>query len=136
MAGEPLFKMIFTAIDARIRCGETGNREWRERWSERLKTLESFLPSGGGFDSGSQIQIPDVRPKQESFSIVTAFHHMNDGGIYDGWTQHVVTLRPSFQGSGFTIRVSGKDRNGIKDYIAETFHHALTELHAWEEVDA
>jgi hypothetical protein len=49
---------------------------------------------------------------------------MNDSGYYDGWTEHVVTVTPSFIG-GFNIRVSGRNRNDIKGYIAESFHHIL-----------
>jgi hypothetical protein len=48
---------------------------------------------------------------------------MNDTGYYDGWTEHTVTVTPSF--SGINIRVSGRNRNDIKDYIHETFSYAL-----------
>ena len=55
----------------------------------------------------------------------TAFHHMNDHGYYVGWTEHRVTVRPSFY--GLDIKVSGWNRNDIKDYIAECFDHVLSE---------
>jgi hypothetical protein len=50
---------------------------------------------------------------------------MNDAGYYDGWTYHVVTVRPSLAFE-IDLRVSGPNRNDIKSHIAETFHHALT----------
>lgn len=51
---------------------------------------------------------------------------MNDAGMYDGWTEHVITILPSF--SGITISVSGSNRNDIKDYLAETFDYTLYQI--------
>ena len=45
-------------------------------------------------------------------------------GMYDGWTEHTVTVRPSLQ-FGFRLSISGRNRNGIKDYIAEVFGEIL-----------
>ena len=42
---------------------------------------------------------------------------------YDGWTEHTVTVTPSF--SGFNMRISGRNRNDIKDHMHETFYSAL-----------
>lgn len=55
----------------------------------------------------------------------TSVHHMNPDGYYDGWTEHTVTVTPSFIGR-FDLKVSGRDRNGIKDYIAEVFGSVLS----------
>ena len=52
------------------------------------------------------------------------FHHMDDNGYYDGWTEHVVTVKPSLC-FDIEISVSGRNRNGIKEYILDTFHHLL-----------
>jgi hypothetical protein len=56
----------------------------------------------------------------------TSFHHMNTHGYYDGWTDHIVTVRPDMM-SGIRISITGKDRNQIKDYIHEVFYNWLTE---------
>jgi len=50
---------------------------------------------------------------------------MGGNGMYSGWSQHKVIVTPSLI-CGFDIRVTGRDRNQVKDYIAETFHHALS----------
>jgi hypothetical protein len=49
---------------------------------------------------------------------------MDENGFYDGWTDHTITIRPDlvFQ---FDMRISGRNKNEIKDYIAECFFHAL-----------
>jgi hypothetical protein len=50
---------------------------------------------------------------------------MNTHGYYEGWTEHKVIVTPSWH--GFNIRVTGKDKNQIKEYITETFHYVLNE---------
>jgi hypothetical protein len=56
---------------------------------------------------------------------------MNDGGFYDGWTEHTVVVTPSFR--GINLRISGRDRNQIKEYLYETYDYALTRLVQWSE---
>ncbi|MFU1607363.1 hypothetical protein ACM25O_13340 [Sulfitobacter pontiacus] len=48
---------------------------------------------------------------------------MNPAGMYDGWTTHKAILTPVF--GSYALRLTGKDRAGIKDYIAETLGAAL-----------
>jgi hypothetical protein len=39
-------------------------------------------------------------------------------------TEHKVIATPSFQG-GFNLRITGRNRNDIKEYIAEEFYYLL-----------
>ena len=106
-------------------CRKSGNAEWQERHTEALRAdMIEFLPSGSGFDSGTQIDLDASRP--ECLVFRTAFHHMNENGFYDGWTDHVVRVRPSLV-YGLSISVSGRDRNDIKDHIHGVFYCALDE---------
>ena len=50
----------------------------------------------------------------------------NIARFYDGWTQHILTILPSFD--GFTLSISGVDRNQIKEYLHETYYHALMQM--------
>jgi hypothetical protein len=103
---------------------------WFERHTDRIAALNGVMPSGAGFDNGTEIVLADDLAKAAGCStgaklvFQTAFHHMTADGVYDGWTEHTVTVTPSFIG-GFDLKVSGRDRNQIKDYIADTFSHAL-----------
>jgi len=91
--------------------------------ADRLDDMaREFLPSGSGFDSGTQFDRDGSRASLVRF--VTAFHHMNESGMYDGWTQHAVTLRASLSGVP-DMRVTGRDRNGIREYIGDAFAEAL-----------
>lgn len=99
--------------------------EWRKRHADDIKWLEKqFLPSGSGFDSGSSVIIEESG--NDKVVIHTEFHHINDNGFYDGWTSHSVIVKPAFH--GVNIRITGKDRDQIKDYIHETFSLALEQI--------
>ena len=102
-------------------CVRTDNREWKERHSARLGRLEKKLPSGSGIDRGVKLDFERSAPQKLVFS--TYYHHMNEHGSYDGWTDHVVTVTPVF--GGLEVRISGRDRNEIKEYLNDTFYHAL-----------
>lgn len=136
---QPLYQAIASAVDARLRCihnYETAQTQAdREHWdamvrqwtaSLDLSNKESLpkrhLPSGAGFDDGTQIDLEVSTP--DKIVMRTMFHHMNDGGYYDGWTIHKVTVTPSLI-HRITLDVDGKDRAQIKDLIHDVFHNAL-----------
>lgn len=112
---------LASAIEARTHCIAMGNAEWQERHSDTIRELCNELPSGSGFDKGASIDLDRCTPARLVF--FTSFNHMTEG-TYSGWTEHVVTATATF--TGLDIRVSGRDRGGIKEYIAETFSECLT----------
>ena len=121
---EKLYQTIAQLVQARENCKKSNNREWLDKHESRITDLvKSFLPSGSGFDNGTQIDLDESTPNRLVFH--TAYHHMNDGGYYDGWTEHSVIVTPDLA-SGFDLRITGRDRREIKDYIGEVFHHALS----------
>ncbi len=96
--------------------------EWRDRWEDRIESLvREFMPSGAGFDNGTKLDLDASHSEKLVFT--TAYHHMNEGGFYNGWTEHTVTVTPSF--TGFNLRISGRNRNEIKEYILEQFMYSL-----------
>jgi len=125
-----LVNIIAIAVDAHARCVAMGNGEWAHKWQETLDNCAALLPSGSGFDKGTTIDRDGSKPN--AIKLLTAFHHMDENGMYDGWTDHVITARPSFI-HGIELSVSGRDRNAIKDYIHETFDHALSQMVEWGE---
>lgn len=118
-----LFREIAVAVVALSNCKESGNTEWAEKWSDRLEAFEDLLPSGSGFDNGTKIDLD--RTQANKIVLTTAFHHMNESGMYDGWTEHTVTVRPTFQLHEFELTISGRNRNDIKDYIYDVFASTL-----------
>lgn len=100
----------------------TKNDESYQRNMNELEFLcKEFMPSGAGFDNGTKILIPESAPNRLKFH--TDFHHMNKVGMYDGWTYHSVTAMANF--IGMDVKVSGINRDNIKDYIASMIVDAL-----------
>lgn len=97
--------------------------EWVADAKRNLQKLAAELPSGSGLDNGTGIDVDASRP--DKIVLLTAFHHMNEDGMYDGWTEHKITVKPSFV-FGLDIAISGRDRNEIKEYLAQAFDHALS----------
>lgn len=114
-----LYIHIAHTLLAMRNCEASGNLEWFSKHREDLRAVN--LPSGSGFDNGSEL---DPKSTPEKLVFTTSFHHMNENGMYDGWTDHTVTVRPSLV-FGFLITVGGKNRNDIKAYVAEMFECAL-----------
>ena len=112
-------QIIARTIGARNRCEE--NNPWKAKWAEFLEQLLEAFPSGSGFDRGTQL-CEESTPEKLVF--VTAFHHMNEGGYYDGWTEHQVIVTSSLE-FGYRMRITGRDRNCIKDLIQDAFATAL-----------
>lgn len=120
-----LYSELSRTVDAYHRCTSNPEQygEWAHKHAERVSELvRAHMPSGSGFDSGTQLDLDASHADKLVFT--TSFHHMDDDGYYNGWTEHTVTVVPSLAHK-FHIRVSGRNRNDIKDYIAETFGTAL-----------
>ena len=118
------YQVIATAVQARINCKERNYTEWYDKWTETIERETGNLPSGSGIDSGVKFDFDASTPEKLVF--LFGFHHMNENGMYDGWTEHSLIVTPSLQ-FGFHIRITGKDRNDVKDYLYETFQYALAE---------
>ena len=117
-----LVQSIASRIQARINCIQAGNTDWKYRHEEIiLEFVRDYMPSGSGFDSGTKIDLDASTGDKIVFN--TSYHHMDESG-YDGWTEHTVTVTPSLA-FGFYVKVSGRNRNDIKDYIATEFREAL-----------
>ena len=119
---------VASKLDARNRIIKARGKddEWAVKHEEGiLELVKEFLPSGSGFDSGTKIDFDRSKPERLVFT--TAFHHMDENGYYSGWTNHEVVVIPSFI-TGVDIRITGPNRNDIKEYMHEAFDHALTRM--------
>jgi hypothetical protein len=130
MSPTPLYSALAQLRAAIGRCenapaGTPAHDQHLPRYRERLAFLLNALPCGSGFDNGVTLIENLCRSNRLVFN--ADFHHMNSHGGYDGWSHHQVIVTPSLS-DGFVIRVTGRARNQIKDYIADTLHHALSGL--------
>ena len=103
-------------------CQRSGNTEWQHKHRMRIEAImANYAPSGSGIDCGVKL-LPQSTPECLIFS--ADFHHMDESGSYDGWTEHCVKVTASLA-FGLNIRVTGRDRNDIKSYLAEIFDDFL-----------
>ena len=120
-----LYIELARALMARQNCIKSGNAEGRVRHEQRIAELCEELPHGSGID-GDQPALDLDRSTANRLVIVNVdFHHMDECGGYDGWTSHEIIVTSSLAFC-FDLRVTGRDRNGIKDYLAEIFSAALS----------
>ncbi len=92
-------------------------------WKARIREIEAeHLPSGSGIDDGTRVDLETSKPDKVVFLV--AFHHMNEHGFYVGWSNHRVTVVPSFA-FVMSMRVAGRNFQGVKDHIADTLREAL-----------
>lgn len=117
---QTVIQAMVQAQEALNNSTKTGGLEWAERWKERLDQLLDLLPSGSGIDNGTIV----IALTANALILSCEFHHMNDAGTYDGWTKHRLTFRPRLDGY-LDVRVTGRNRGDIKDYLADTYLHAL-----------
>ncbi len=118
-----VYQKIASLLAAIENCKKQNNAEWQEKHESALAELVDNMPSGSGFDNGTKL---DESSSAEKIIFNTSFHHMNDVGMYDGWSDHTVTVTGSMV-HGFTTKVSGPNKRDIKDYIAECFESALSD---------
>lgn len=121
---QTLTSWIVTTLRAKANCERVDNAAWLERHTDLLQWIErNRLPSGSGINCGTRI---DWAKSTDARLVLTcSFHHMDENGMYDGWTNHSVIVVPTF--SGIDVRVTGRNRNQIKEYLADTFFEALTQ---------
>ena len=120
-----IYQALAQYVDARQNCIKSGNDGWKVKWEEKIQAvMETRMPSGSGWDCGTKIDLDSSTG--EKIVLYGSYHHMNENGMYDGWSEHTITVRPSLQ-FGFRLTVSGRDRKEIKDYLHETFDFVLRE---------
>ena len=115
-----ILRAFSEALQAMRNCEKSGNAEWHGRWLDYIAKLQSELPHGSGLDGKVEFILDKCNATR--VVIFVEFHHMKHG-YYVGWTDHKIIVTATHCGP--EIRVTGKDRNGIKDYLAELFDYAL-----------
>lgn len=112
-----VYQKIARTLAAYINCVNAD--EYTEWQSRHLKNLEELVkdtaPSGSGIDCGTTINIEESKPDKLVFDF--SYQH----GYYNGWTQHSCIVRPCLS-FGMTIKITGRDRNQIKDYLYDVYN--------------
>lgn len=113
-------------------CIASKNTKWEAEHVSRADQLaHDFLPSGSGVDCGTKIDWDaTLRHGGRKIVFLLAYHHMNDCGMYDGWTEHRATVFPDWD--GVDVSLSGRNRNGIKDYLCDILQSDFAQRVAYD----
>lgn len=126
MQTKPLYQQFAALVTARRNCIAKDNHDWNRNHTQKLHDLcKEHMPSGSGVDCGTKIDLDASHGEKLVFLV--EYHHMDDNGGYDGWTSHQVIVTPSLQ-FGFSLKITGRDRNQIKEYLADIYNAALEHL--------
>ena len=109
---------FYAELARKINWYHNANKEYKGQAMDQIRELEEKLPYGSGFDAGSAVDLS--KSTGQKIVIDTSFHHMNENGYYDGWTDHQVIVTPCLM-YGYKLRITGRDRNQIKEYIRQQF---------------
>ncbi len=122
---QPVYKHLARLIDSYHRCKETNNPHMGMHEERIEKIVKDHLPSGSGVDNGTSLDFD--RSSKERLVFTMGFHHMDEYGYYDGWTEHEVIVTPSLAW-GFDLRITGRNKRDIKMYLGDLYHDALSEM--------
>lgn len=120
-----LYEKIAQTFGAYMNCTTADTvTEWEQTIEDLVK---EHMPSGSGFDNGTEFAFDDSTPERLVFR--SAYHHMNETGYYDGWSVFKIIVTPSLV-FGFTLQLRSigpfnRKYADTKDYILETFQEAL-----------
>ena len=125
-----LYKILALTVNAYQHCIRVNDVEWRDKHQAELEFLvENFMPSGSGVDNGVKL---DEASHDEKLIFNLSYHHMDENGFYDGWTDHRAIVTPSLA-FGYSLKITGTNRNEIKEYLADTLSTALDTIIDYDE---
>ena len=119
-----LYQELASRIDAMARCENTEKHEWFKKSEDLINKIMETAPSGSGIDNGTTLDLD--KSTGEKLIFIFGYHHMNEAGYYDGWSEHTLIVKPSLQ-FGIDIRITGQDRNDIKDYLYQVYEPWLNQ---------
>lgn len=113
------YQKIASLLQAHQDCLKSDNIEWADNHENSIISIcSNNLPSGSGIDNGVKFSFSKSNPNKLVF--LTSYHHMDDAGYYNGWTDHKIILKPSLA-FGYSMHITGFDKNEIKDYLSDVF---------------
>lgn len=116
-------RLLSSKFQAFKNCVACNNIEWKDKHEDSINDMLELLPSGSGLDAG--VKFDWVKSTKDKLFFNFGYHHMDEHGGYDGWTSHELILIPSFA-FGYDMRITGKDKNGIKEYLSQLFSEVFT----------
>ncbi len=133
-----IYDTLDSAVTAKKNCynGNILNTKWGSKWDDLIDYLQrNHLPHGSGFDCGCKV-VEEECVSGLKLVIGFSYHHMDDNGYYDGWSDHKAIVIPYFDGIGVTIKGAlPRKYRASKEYFSDTLHYALTNTITQSKID-
>lgn len=113
-----VYQELAILVAAYQRCLSAENTLWIERHYERIQDIMAAAPAGAGIDCGTVLWPTTSKPNRLVFGL--SFHHMDENGMDDVWTDHTLIVTPSLAW-GYEMRFTGRNRNEIKEYLSQVY---------------
>lgn len=130
MNTQPLYHHIASIFNALQNCRKSSNEFAATHESNLIQLVSDFMPHGSGIDCG--VKFLEEESSSEKLVFSFGFHHMDENGMYDGWTEHKLIVKSCLL-FDLNLKITGRDRNQIKEYLHEIFSHALNDEIAYDE---
>jgi len=88
-----VYRELASLINAKNTCEARDNQDWYKKHSDRIEEIMKSAPSGSGIDCGTTLVEEDCTDNKLVFQF--SFHHMDQNGMYCGWSEHTLTVTPS-----------------------------------------
>jgi hypothetical protein len=113
--------LLARLIQARLNSLKNHNEEWVEKHTVYINEILKALPHGSGIDAGMHIDFD--RSTETRIIFKFSWHHMDEYGYYDGWTDNELIITPTFGDKDLLIR--GQRLKNIKDLLYQIFDHVF-----------
>lgn len=120
-----LISRIYRVLQARENCKKDATKlDWFNNHDFTLYQIErNYLPHGSGINSGCTIE---REFKKDCVILHVPYHNMDENGYYCGWSDFKIVCKPEFD--GISLKIIGKDKYFVKDYLYDLFNNCLTEM--------
>jgi len=105
-------------------CVKEGNACAVKHLHDIEATVEEYMPSGSGVDTGTTLNLEKSTPDRLVFD--ASYHVMNEAGFYVGWIDFQVIVKPSLA-FDFDLSIRGQfgKYQDIKEYLYNLYSDAL-----------
>jgi hypothetical protein len=100
--------------------GENEQKRMLRRAIEEF--VAEYMPKGGGWKDGTSIDLTESNDSE--IVLRGTYYHVISYGNYGAPTEHKILIDASLS-RGFKVKVTGRDKNDVKDELYERFVGAL-----------
>lgn len=120
-----VYQKLAGKFNAYLNCIKNKNEQWEEKHYNSIISIINSLPHGSGIDGKTVFNFDESNLNK--LVIDSSYHLMDDVGMYDGWIDFQVIIKPNWLGIDLKIKGKFGERQDLKSIIGDIFYNALIE---------